>query len=83
MTTQRPVAYVPITAWSFPMAMVTRRIGPAVAAGGTTAVKPASQTPLSRLMLAQGLIDVGLPDGVLNVLTTSATPKVMEPLTRD
>jgi succinate-semialdehyde dehydrogenase/glutarate-semialdehyde dehydrogenase len=65
------------------MAMGTRKIGPAVAAGCTMVVKPAGQTPLSMLALAQILIDAGLPDGVLNVVTTSTTGAVMEPLIRD
>ena len=54
-----------------PMAMGTRKIGPAVAAGCTMVVKPAQQTPLSMLALASILVDAGLPDGVLNVVTTS------------
>jgi succinate-semialdehyde dehydrogenase/glutarate-semialdehyde dehydrogenase len=65
------------------MAMGTRKIGPAIAAGCTMVVKPASQTPLSMLALAQILVEAGLPDGVLNVITTSTTAKVMEPLIRD
>jgi succinate-semialdehyde dehydrogenase/glutarate-semialdehyde dehydrogenase len=72
-----------ITPWNFPMAMGTRKIGPAVAAGCTMVVKPASQTPLSMYALAQILTEAGLPDGVLNVITTSTTGKVMEPLIRD
>jgi succinate-semialdehyde dehydrogenase/glutarate-semialdehyde dehydrogenase len=65
------------------MAMGTRKIGPAVAAGCTMVVKPASQTPLSMLALAQILTEAGLPDGVLNIITTSHTGEVMEPLIRD
>jgi len=72
-----------ITPWNFPMAMGTRKIGPAVAAGCTMVVKPASQTPLSMYALAQILTEAGLPDGVLNVITSSTTGKVMEPLIRD
>jgi succinate-semialdehyde dehydrogenase/glutarate-semialdehyde dehydrogenase len=72
-----------ITPWNFPMAMGTRKIGPAIAAGCTMVVKPASQTPLSMYALAQILTEAGLPDGVLNVITTSTTGKVMEPLIRD
>jgi succinate-semialdehyde dehydrogenase/glutarate-semialdehyde dehydrogenase len=72
-----------ITPWNFPMAMGTRKIGPAVAAGCTMVVKPASQTPLSMLALASIMAEAGLPDGVLNVITTSSTGKVMEPLIRD
>ncbi|MEO7447643.1 MAG: NAD-dependent succinate-semialdehyde dehydrogenase [Humibacillus sp.] len=72
-----------ITPWNFPLAMGTRKIGPAIAAGCTMVVKPASQTPLTMLALADLLREVGLPDGVLNVVTTSTTADVMEPLIRD
>jgi succinate-semialdehyde dehydrogenase/glutarate-semialdehyde dehydrogenase len=72
-----------ITPWNFPMAMGTRKIGPAVAAGCTMVVKPAEQTPLSMLALAEILQEAGLPDGVLNVVTTSAPGDVIEPLIRD
>jgi len=71
-----------ITPWNFPMAMGTRKIGPAVAAGCTMVIKPAAQTPLSMLALAEILREAGLPDGVLNVLTTSSSGTVMEPLIR-
>jgi succinate-semialdehyde dehydrogenase/glutarate-semialdehyde dehydrogenase len=72
-----------ITPWNFPMAMGTRKIGPAVAAGCTIVIKPASQTPLSMLALAGILTEAGLPGGVLNVITTRRTSKVIEPLIRD
>ncbi|CAN5229269.1 NAD-dependent succinate-semialdehyde dehydrogenase [soil metagenome] len=72
-----------ITPWNFPMAMGTRKIGPAVAAGCTMVIKPAAQTPLSMLALAGILQEVGLPDGVLNLLTTSDSGALMEPLIRD
>jgi succinate-semialdehyde dehydrogenase/glutarate-semialdehyde dehydrogenase len=72
-----------ITPWNFPMAMGTRKIGPAVAAGCTMIVKPAHQTPLSMLALAEILGQAGLPDGVLNVLTTTRPGEVCEPLLRD
>jgi succinate-semialdehyde dehydrogenase/glutarate-semialdehyde dehydrogenase len=72
-----------ITPWNFPMAMGTRKIGPAVAAGCTMVVKPAGLTPLSMLALAQILEEVGLPAGVLNVITTSSSGAVMEPLLKD
>ena len=58
-----------ISPWNFPLAMGTRKIGPAIAAGCTMVVKPASETPLTMLALAQLLMDAGLPDGVLNVVT--------------
>jgi succinate-semialdehyde dehydrogenase / glutarate-semialdehyde dehydrogenase len=72
-----------VTPWNFPMAMGTRKIGPAVAAGCTMVIKPAQQTPLSMHALAAILVEAGLPDGVLNVVTTSSAGKVMEPLIRD
>ncbi|MDI3403581.1 NAD-dependent succinate-semialdehyde dehydrogenase [Streptomyces cavernicola] len=80
---RRPVGPVLlITPWNFPLAMGTRKIGPAVAAGCTMVVKPAEQTPLSLLALAGILREAGLPDGVLNVLTTSRPGEVVEPLLR-
>jgi succinate-semialdehyde dehydrogenase/glutarate-semialdehyde dehydrogenase len=72
-----------ITPWNFPMAMGTRKIGPAVAAGCTMVIKPAQQTPLSMLALAQILQDVGLPAGVLNVLTSSSSSGVSKPIIED
>jgi succinate-semialdehyde dehydrogenase/glutarate-semialdehyde dehydrogenase len=72
-----------ITPWNFPLAMGTRKIGPAIAAGCTMVVKPAGQTPLSMLALAEVLRECGLPDGVLNVVTTTRTGEVMEPVIRD
>ena len=72
-----------ITPWNFPLAMGTRKIGPAVAAGCTMVIKPAALTPLSMLALAGILAEAGLPDGVLNVVTTSHSGQVMEPLIRD
>src|SRR3954454_22227713 len=72
-----------ITPWNFPMAMGTRKIGPAVAAGCTMVVKPAKQTPLSMLALAKIFEEAGLPGGVLNVLTAKSSGSVMEPLIKD
>jgi succinate-semialdehyde dehydrogenase/glutarate-semialdehyde dehydrogenase len=72
-----------ITPWNFPMAMGTRKIGPAIAAGCTMVVKPASETPLSMLALAEILADCGLPDGVLNVITTSKSGDVTSPVIAD
>jgi succinate-semialdehyde dehydrogenase / glutarate-semialdehyde dehydrogenase len=72
-----------ITPWNFPMAMGTRKIGPAVAAGCTMVVKPAKHTPLSMLALTEIVQEAGLPDGVLNIVTTSTSGEVMEPLIRD
>ena len=72
-----------VTPWNFPMAMGTRKIAPAIAAGCTMVMKPAKQTPLSMLALARILEDAGLPGGVLNVITASSSGSVMEPLIRD
>ncbi|MGO4361594.1 NAD-dependent succinate-semialdehyde dehydrogenase [Terrabacter sp. RAF57] len=86
MTMKQPVGpTLMITPWNFPLAMGTRKIGPAIAAGCTMVVKPASQTPLTMLALAELLRECGLPDGVLNVVMTThaTTGDVMEPLIRD
>jgi succinate-semialdehyde dehydrogenase/glutarate-semialdehyde dehydrogenase len=72
-----------ITPWNFPLAMGTRKIGPAIAAGCTMVVKPAHETPLTMLALAGLLEEVGLPAGVLNVVTTTDSGGVCEPLIRD
>jgi succinate-semialdehyde dehydrogenase/glutarate-semialdehyde dehydrogenase len=84
LTMRQPVGpCLLITPWNFPMAMGTRKIGPAVAAGCTMVVKPAEQTPLSMLALAGILEEVGLPPGVLNVITTSRPAELVEPLLAD
>ena len=84
LTLKQPVGpCVFITPWNFPLAMGTRKIGPAIAAGCTMVVKPAKQTPLSMLMLAQILEEAGLPGGVLNVVTAKRSGATMEPLIRD
>src|SRR5687767_9446785 len=72
-----------ITPWNFPLAMGTRKIGPAIAAGCTMVMKPAKQTPLSMLALAQILEEAGLPAGVLNIVTASSSGSIMEPLIKD
>jgi succinate-semialdehyde dehydrogenase/glutarate-semialdehyde dehydrogenase len=84
LTMKQPVGpCLLITPWNFPMAMGTRKIGPAVAAGCTMVVKPASQTPLSMLALTDILVECGLPAGVLNVLTTSRSGAATAPLIAD
>jgi succinate-semialdehyde dehydrogenase/glutarate-semialdehyde dehydrogenase len=84
LTMRQPVGpCVFVTPWNFPTAMGTRKIAPAVAAGCTMVVKPAQQTPLSMLALAQILEQAGLPGGVLNVITASHAGSVIEPLLRD
>ncbi|MEA2294318.1 MAG: succinate-semialdehyde dehydrogenase / glutarate-semialdehyde dehydrogenase, partial [Solirubrobacteraceae bacterium] len=72
-----------ITPWNFPMAMGTRKIGPAIAAGCTMVIKPAKQTPLSMFALAQILEEAGLPGGVLNVITSSSASSVTAPILSD
>ncbi|MCW2998212.1 MAG: NAD-dependent succinate-semialdehyde dehydrogenase [Solirubrobacterales bacterium] len=72
-----------ITPWNFPLAMGTRKIGPAVAAGCTMVVKPAKQTPLCMLALARILEEAGLPGGVLNVITAERSGETMAPLIAD
>ena len=72
-----------ITPWNFPMAMGTRKVGPALAAGCTTVIKPAQQTPLSMLAMAQILEEAGLPGGVLNIVTTSSSGPTTGPLIED
>jgi succinate-semialdehyde dehydrogenase/glutarate-semialdehyde dehydrogenase len=84
LTMKQPVGpCLLITPWNFPLAMGTRKIGPAIAAGCTMVVKPAQQTPLSMLMLARILEEAGLPDGVLNLITASSASKTTGPLISD
>src|SRR5882757_4949726 len=71
-----------ITPWNFPMAMGTRKLGPAIAAGCTSVIKPAHQTPLSMLALMDILTEVGVPAGVVNCVTAMDAGGVMEPLIR-
>jgi succinate-semialdehyde dehydrogenase/glutarate-semialdehyde dehydrogenase len=84
MTMKQPIGpCLLITPWNFPTAMGTRKIGPAVAAGCTMVVKPAQQTPLSMLALAELMTEAGLPAGVLNVVTSSSASRISEPLFDD
>ncbi|GMA40960.1 NAD-dependent succinate-semialdehyde dehydrogenase [Mobilicoccus caccae] len=84
LTMKQPVGpCLMVTPWNFPLAMGTRKIGPALAAGCTMVVKPASETPLTMLALAALLAEAGVPAGVVNVITTSSSGAVMEPLIRD
>jgi succinate-semialdehyde dehydrogenase / glutarate-semialdehyde dehydrogenase len=72
-----------ITPWNFPMAMGTRKVSPALAAGCTSVIKPAQQTPLSMLAMAQILEEAGLPGGVVNIITTSSSGSTTGPLIQD
>ncbi len=84
LTMKQPVGpCFAITPWNFPLAMGTRKIGPALAAGCTMVVKPAAQTPLTMLAFAGLLAEAGVPDGVVNVITTSKSGAVSEPIIRD
>jgi succinate-semialdehyde dehydrogenase / glutarate-semialdehyde dehydrogenase len=84
LTMKQPVGpCLLITPWNFPLAMGTRKIGPAIAAGCTIVVKPAQQTPLSMLMLAKILEEAGLPEGVLNLITASSAGETTGPLIDD
>ena len=84
LTMRQPVGpCLLITPWNFPLAMGTRKIGPAIAAGCTMVVKPAKQTPLSMLALASIFEDVGLPAGVLNLITTNSAGPTMATLIAD
>ena len=70
---KQPIGVVAcITPWNFPLAMITRKAGPALAAGCTVVLKPASQTPFSALALAELAERAGVPKGVFNVVTGSA-----------
>lgn len=84
LTMKQPVGPVfAITPWNFPLAMGTRKIGPALAAGCTVVIKPAELTPLTTLALASLLTEAGLPAGVVNVVTTSRAGALSEPIIRD
>ena len=84
LTMKQPVGPVyAITPWNFPLAMGTRKIGPALAAGCPVVIKPASQTPLTTLALAGILAEAGLPDGVVNVITTSSSGRVSSSIIAD
>lgn len=84
LVTKRPVGpCLFITPWNFPLAMATRKIAPAIAAGCTMVLKPAALTPLTALLFAQVLQEVGLPAGVLNVIQTTRAGAVTAPLIKD
>ncbi|WP_354256023.1 NAD-dependent succinate-semialdehyde dehydrogenase [Arthrobacter sp. OAP107] len=72
-----------ITPWNFPLAMATRKVAPAVAAGCTMVLKPAKLTPLTSQLFAQVMIEAGLPAGVLNVVSSSSASSISGPLLRD
>ncbi|MEE6274296.1 NAD-dependent succinate-semialdehyde dehydrogenase [Georgenia sp. MJ206] len=84
LVTHQPVGIsVLITPWNFPAAMATRKIAPALAAGCTAILKPATETPLTALAVAALLQEAGLPPGVLNVVTTTQPGPVVETMLTD
>ncbi|MEP6979539.1 MAG: NAD-dependent succinate-semialdehyde dehydrogenase [Nakamurella sp.] len=84
LVTKRPVGpCLFITPWNFPLAMATRKIAPAIAAGCTMVLKPAELTPLTALLLVEVFIEAGLPRGVLNVIPTTNPAGVTGPLIKD
>ena len=84
MVLRQPVGVaVLVTPWNFPAAMATRKIGPALAAGCTVVLKPASDTPLTALLLARVLHDAGVPDGVVNVLPSRRSGAVVAAMLHD
>jgi succinate-semialdehyde dehydrogenase / glutarate-semialdehyde dehydrogenase len=79
LTFRKPVGVaLLLTPWNFPAAMATRKIGPALAAGCTVVLKPAEDTPLTALLLADLLADTGVPAGVVNVVTTDRPAEVAD-----
>ncbi|MFA5956032.1 NAD-dependent succinate-semialdehyde dehydrogenase [Hyphomicrobium sp.] len=84
ITIKQPIGVcAAITPWNFPIAMITRKVGCALAAGCTIVVKPSEETPLSALALAKLAMDAGVPAGVINVITTLDGPGVGKVLTAD
>ena len=84
VVTHRPVGIAAlVTPWNFPAAMATRKIAPALAAGCTVVLKPAAETPLTALVIAQLLEEAGLPDGVVNVVPTTRPAEVVDAWLRD
>jgi succinate-semialdehyde dehydrogenase/glutarate-semialdehyde dehydrogenase len=84
MVQHQPVGVsVLVTPWNFPAAMATRKIGPALAAGCTVVLKPAKETPLSAFAVAEILREAGVPDGVVNVLTTQKAGPLVSAMLAD
>ena len=84
MVVRQPVGIaVLVTPWNFPAAMATRKIGPALAAGCTVVLKPASDTPLTALLMARILADAGVPPGVVNVLPARRSGAVVSAMLHD
>jgi succinate-semialdehyde dehydrogenase / glutarate-semialdehyde dehydrogenase len=84
LTLRQPIGVsVLVTPWNFPAAMATRKIGPALAAGCTVVLKPAGETPLTALAIAALLSEAGVPDGVVNVLTSRKSGATVSAMLHD
>jgi succinate-semialdehyde dehydrogenase/glutarate-semialdehyde dehydrogenase len=84
LTTRQPIGVsVLVTPWNFPAAMATRKIGPALAAGCPVVLKPAGETPLTALAIAALLSEAGVPDGVVNVLTSRKSGATVSAMLHD
>ena len=84
LVTREPVGVVAaITPWNFPLAMITRKCAPALAAGCSVVIKPAEATPLTALALARLALQAGIPEGLINVVTCSSPAEVGDVLTTD
>jgi len=84
LTMHQPIGVsVLVTPWNFPAAMATRKIGPALAAGCSVVLKPAGETPLTALAIAALLAEAGLPDGVVNVLTSRKSGATVSAMMHD
>ena len=84
MTTRKPVGpCLLITPWNFPLAMATRKVAPAIAAGCVMVLKPARLTPLTSQYFAQTMLDAGLPAGVLNVVPGASASAIPNPIMED
>jgi len=84
MVLKRPVGpSLFITPWNFPLAMATRKMAPAIAAGCTMVLKPAALTPLTSMLFVKVLEDIGLPKGVINVIQTTRAGDVTGPIIKD
>jgi len=82
LTLKQPIGVVAaITPWNFPVSMITRKLSPAIAAGCTVVLKPASQTPLCALALAYLAKEAGFPDGVINIVTSSHASEIGKVMT--
>jgi len=84
ITVHKPVGpCLLITPWNFPLSMATRKIAPALAAGNTVIVKPAKLTPLTMQYFVQTMVEAGVPDGVINIVSSKSASNVSEPIMED